>query len=92
MAEGETPNSPYEKNLHIQLLGNRYTENQFVLDDRVEVGNKVILNTGNFTLRGKPPASTATRLVKPLEKGSKTITVENASGWEVGDSVAIAAT
>ena len=63
-----------------------------MINDVAEVGNKVILNTGNFTLRGNPPASTATRLTKPLEKGSKTITVADASGWVVGDNIAIAAT
>ena len=63
-----------------------------MIDDRVEVGNKVILNTGNFTLRGNPPASTATRLLKSLEVGSNTITVGDASGWVVGDRIAIAAT
>lgn len=63
-----------------------------MIDDLVEVGNKVIANTGNFTLRGNPPASTSSRLTLPLNKGDTTITVGDATGWVVGDSIAIAAT
>ena len=62
------------------------------MDKSLDVGNKVIVNTGNFTLRGNPPTSTGTRLVKSLEKGGNSITVADASGWAVGDKIAIAPT
>lgn len=63
-----------------------------MIDDLVEVGNKVIANTGNFTLRGNPPASTSSRLTVALNKGDLTLTVADASGWVAGDEIAVAAT
>lgn len=66
-------------------MGERSTDTQFVIDDTIEVGNKVIVNTGSFVLRGNPPASTSARLSSSINPGESTITVTDASGWKVGD-------
>ncbi|EAR99597.2 IPT/TIG domain protein (macronuclear) [Tetrahymena thermophila SB210] len=92
IAEGATAGSPYTKKLTITLTGNRDQQTQFLVDNTIEVGNKVILNTGNFTLRGNPPTSTVARLTNPLNPGSTTINVSDATGWQVGDKIAIAPT
>ncbi|KAL4508253.1 hypothetical protein ABPG72_003557 [Tetrahymena utriculariae] len=92
IAEGTTPGTPYTKKLTITLIGNRDQQTQFLVDDTISVGNKVILNTGNFTLLGNPPTSTVARLAKPLNPGATTITVSDATGWQIGDRIAIAPT
>jgi len=92
VAEGATVDSPYTNKLNIQLLGSRTTDTQFILASNIQVGNKVIANVGTIKLVGSPPATTATRLTAPLVAGSKTITVASASGWAVGDIIAIAPT
>lgn len=73
-------------------MGNRVSTDQFTIASDITVGNKVILNTGTFTLIGNPPGTTSTRLTAPLEIGSNTIKVESVTGWVVGDKIAIAPT
>ncbi|KAL4484526.1 hypothetical protein ABPG74_019703 [Tetrahymena malaccensis] len=92
IAEGSTPGTPYTQNLNIQLNGNQDQPTQFVVDPLVDVGNKVILNTGNFTLIGNPPQTTFTQLAVPANPGDSSITVINANGWVVGDVIAVAPT
>ncbi|KAL4508252.1 hypothetical protein ABPG72_003556 [Tetrahymena utriculariae] len=92
IAEGATPGTPYTKSLTITLTGDRNQLTQFVVDSQIDVGNKVILNTGNFTLLGNPPATTATRLSASVNPGANSITVISASGWNVGDVIALGPT
>lgn len=53
-------------------------------------GNKMIVNTGTLELIGKPPGTTWTRLMEFANVADTTITVENATGWKVGDELGIA--
>lgn len=92
VAEGSTTDSAYTNTLNIELLGIRTTSTQFIISNDIAVGNKVIANVGTIKLIGNPPATTATRLTAPLAAGSTTITVDSATGWAVGDTLAIAPT
>ncbi|EAR87205.2 IPT/TIG domain protein (macronuclear) [Tetrahymena thermophila SB210] len=92
IAEGSTPGSPYTYNLNIQLNGNQDQPTQFVIDPLVDVGNKVILNTGNFTLIGNPPSTTYTQLAASANPGDSSITVVSVNGWSVEDIIAVAPT
>ncbi|KAL4484574.1 hypothetical protein ABPG74_019751 [Tetrahymena malaccensis] len=92
IAEGSTPGTPFTNSLTITLTGNRDQPTQFQVDSQIDVGNKVILNTGNFTLLGNPPATTATRLAASINPGDKSINVISASGWSLGDVISVAPT
>ena len=63
-----------------------------VFDTTIEAGNKVISNTGNITMWGKPRKQLVTRLFAPANKGSTSITVDVGLDWVTDDRIALAAT
>jgi hypothetical protein len=84
------PDAPFEGQALIEMMGIQTDNTPFLLDDVVDVGNKVIGVTGLFQLIGKPTPTVYTRLTKFDETAKNTITVQETAGWAVGDTLVVA--
>lgn len=78
-----TQTSPFQGELQLVFKNNR---------DLNGMGAKafVAMNGGTFSLHGKPGKGGFQYLVATAVAGSRSIKVENASGWQVGDTLVIA--
>ena len=56
-----------------------------MIDDEVDASNKILAITYGIELYGSQPGTTWTRLTSFASAGDKTITVESASDWKIGD-------
>ncbi|HRQ10861.1 MAG TPA: G8 domain-containing protein [Trueperaceae bacterium] len=77
---------PFTQNATITLAGGRAP------DDGCLGSNYIAVVGGTLELYGDPAGVAWTRLAATAEAGAGSITVDDAGGWRVGDSVAIAST
>ena len=86
-----TEAEPFNKTMTFELHGTRADKDVYFHTKMFEGGNKVIANTGNLTMYGKPVDVKATRLSAPAAAGAMSITVKDApSDWKEGDKIGIA--
>jgi hypothetical protein len=78
----------FTHSLRIQLNGNQMATGFTVSPDLT--GNKMFVVTGRLELYGVAPANIWTKLTAFADKGATSITVDNATGWKVGDEISIA--
>jgi len=80
----------YTQKVNIWLEGG-YNSDYFVIDSRLDAGNKVLFVTGELILNGVVPSSVHSYLVATAAAGTQTLNVANAAGWKVGDSIVLSA-
>ena len=66
-------------------MNGKFGEENLLIDDEVDASNKILAVTYGIELYGTPPGTTWTRLTSYASAGDKTITVESASDWNIGD-------
>jgi hypothetical protein len=64
----------------------------FIIDNDVDIGNKVIAVIGTLRMNGPSPSVKYTRLAASANVGDSSITLETAVDWAVGDLIGIAPT
>ena len=62
-----------------------------LIDDSIEAGNKILLNTGLLQMYGKPRI-TKTRLIKTALPQNTSITVEAGLDWKINETIGLAPT
>jgi hypothetical protein len=72
----------------IELHG-QHQDDTLLIDEFIDAGNKVLAVTGGLELYGKAPDTVWTRLGAEVDTGDTQMTVLSASGWGVGDELAI---
>jgi hypothetical protein len=75
--------TPFTHNITIQLNGNK-SDPGYVIDAGYE-GSKFLVVTGGLNLYGVSPATVATKLTATAVPGDTTFSVQDVSGWRVGD-------
>jgi len=81
---------PFQKTAKITLHGEKADEH-LLIDNLVETGNKVLVNTNRIELYGKA-RHTHSRLTREVYPGSSTIFVATGLDWVAGDKIGIAPT
>lgn len=82
--------APFTHDFTIQLNGNK--QDFGVTIDTNIAGNKLFVITGSVNLYGVTPATVNTKLAATAFANSNTVKVVQASGWAVGDTIALAPT
>ena len=86
-----TQAKPFNATMTFELHGERKDKDIYFHNSIFEGGNKVIANTGNMTMYGKPVDVKLTKLAAPAAAGATTITVtDTPSDWKAGDQLGIA--
>jgi hypothetical protein len=80
--------SPFGFKLNIIINGSKNSTSYAI--DPLTAGNKFMIVTGRLSLYGTPPSTVWTQLTAKATAGATSISVNSASGWAVGDQIAIA--
>ena len=83
-----SPTEPFLHQLTFQFYGLK-NDPGYTFDIALQ-GSKIFVVSGILALYGSGPSNTMTRLTKSALPGDFQITVEDASGWSVNDTIVIA--
>lgn len=80
--------TPFPGKVNIILEG-EFGEDQLVIDNKLDMGSKVMAVTRGLELFGPYPDTVWTRLAAYADEGATQITVVAAAGWNVGDQIVL---
>ena len=84
-----SPSIPFPNKIIINILGDKKSEG-LIIDNFIEIGNKILAVTGTMNLYGQAPSVIWTKLSASALIGGNTVKLIDSVDWKVGDEIVIA--